>query len=235
MNSIHPPVIVWKFLDMAILACLFIVLTTLIYGHMGVEESGLSLTESYVTEYMKKAPHWPWLIVASFSFALVLFLLAFSFLLQGGRSLLVIVACLLLAATSMANFFVAYAPVRRVEQPPPTYEWWTPTWWFTSRTSRIPFEHGMADAYSDVHYRATRLVVVTGVSAIFLLGVAWWGLPGSRGFSRLTVLAAIAMSILFLMGDNWTVRRGLWQRLGFMVMYAWLWLGWFHVRSTRSL
>ena len=234
MNAIHPPVIFWKLLNAGIPGCLIVVLATLIYGHMGVEESGLSLTESYVTEYMKMAPHWPWLIVASFSFALLLFLLAFAFILQGGRSPLIILGCLLLAATSMANFFVAYAPVRRVEQPPPTYEWWTPTWWFTSKTSRVPHEHGMADAYSDVHYRATRLVVVTGVSAIMLLGLGWWGFPASRGFARVTVLAAMAMSVLFLMGDNWTVRRGLWQRLGFTLMYAWLWLGWFQIRSARS-
>lgn len=30
------------------------------------------------------------------------------------------------------------------------------------------------------------------------------------------------MTILFLMGDHLEARRGLWQRLGFAIMYGWL-------------
>lgn len=149
-----------RLIDAGLVLCLLAILGTLIYGHMGGVESGLSLMDSYITEYMKKAPHWPWLIMTSFAFALLLFLLALAFLRQSGGNVLVLVGSLLLAATAMGNFFVAYAPMRRVEQPPPpAHEWWTPTWWFTSQTSHADYEHGMADAYSDVHYRAIRLVV----------------------------------------------------------------------------
>lgn len=224
----------WRLLDAGILAGLIVTFAALIYGHVGTEACGLSLTDSYVTEYMKMAPHWPWLIVASFAFALLLSLLALAFLLRTERSPLIVVGCLLLAATSMANFFAAYAPVRRVEQPPPpSHEWWTPTWWFTSKTSRTPYEHGMADAYSDVHYRATRLVVATGVSAIFMLALGFLGVPESRGFAWVTIGAVIAMTILFLMGDHLVVRRGLWQRLGFAIMYGWFWLVWFRCRRLQ--
>lgn len=213
-----------RLLDVAIVICLIVTLTALIYGHAGGETCGLSLMDSYITEYMKKAPHWPWLIVASFAFALLLSLLALAFLLHAHASPWVMLGCLLLAATSMGTFFVAYSPMRRVEQPPPpSREWWTPTWWFSSQTSRTPYEHGMADAYADVHYRATRLVVVTGVGGIFLLALGFLGRPAGRPFAWCTITAALAMTILFLLGDHLEAHHGLWQRLGFAIMYGWFW------------
>jgi hypothetical protein len=214
-----------KLLDAAIAASLVVTLAAAVYGHIGGGASGLSLTDSYVTEYIKQAPHWPWLVVASFSLALLLSLLACAFLMRARRSALIVSGCLLLAATSMANFFAAYAPVRRVEQPPPLrHQWWTPAWWYTSRTSHTPYEHGLADAYSDVHYRATRLVVVSSVSAILLLGAGFLGQPATRAFAWWSLAAAVVMGAFFFMGDRLDAKRGLWQRLGFTLLYAWLWL-----------
>ncbi|WP_395739856.1 DUF998 domain-containing protein [Prosthecobacter sp.] len=220
-----------RLIDLAIVICLFITLGALIYGHVGGESVGLSLTDSYVTEYMKKAPHWPWLIVASFAFAMLLFLLALAFLRQSEGNMLTLIGSLLLAATAMGEFFVAYAPMRRVEQPPPpAHEWWTPTWWFTSSTSRTPYEHGMADAYADVHYRAIRLVITTGLTGIFCIATAAAATPRHRPFGRRTLAAVLAMAVLFWTGDHATQHHGTWQRLGFATMYAWLW----YARQTMS-
>jgi|UniRef100_UPI003784154B hypothetical protein len=225
-----------RLIDAGIVLCLLVILGTLIYGHMGGAESGLSLMDSYITEYMKKAPHWPWLIVTSFAFALLLFLLALAFLRQSGGNVLVLVGSLLLTATAMGNFFVAYAPMRRVEQPPPpAHEWWTPTWWFTSQTSHTGYEHGMADAYSDVHYRAIRLVVSMGLTGISFIGAGLLSSSLKRFFAWGTFGAVLAMSVLFLMGDHLEFRRGLWQRLGFGVMYGWLWSAWLHCRRGHPL
>jgi ABC-type Fe3+-siderophore transport system permease subunit len=224
-----------RLIDAGIVACLLVTLGALIYGHFDVGGTGLSLADSYITEYMKRAPHWPWLIVSAFAFALLLFLLALVFARKSGGNVVVLVGSLLLAATAMANFFVAYAPVRRVEQPPPpAHEWWTPTWWFTSQTSRTDYEHGMADGYSDVHYRAIRLVVSFGIAAMFTISLAGWSVESWRSFSRWSFAAAAMMSALFLMGDHWDFRRGVWQRLGFVLMYAWLWSAWAACRTVRK-
>ncbi len=48
-----------------IVACLLGTLGGLIYGHCDAGGSELCLTESYITGYMKKAPHWPWLSIQS--------------------------------------------------------------------------------------------------------------------------------------------------------------------------
>lgn len=222
-----PPPLLLRLLDRTIAVCLALVLATFWYGHLGGGEVGLSLTESYVTEYIKRAPHWPWLVVSSFIFALLLFLLAGAFLLRAGRSSFMVAGCLLLAATSMANFFAAYAPVRRVEQPPPpSHQWRVPSWWFNSRTSRTPYDHGLADAYSDVHYRATRLVVVAVVGGVFCLGAGFLSEPAARAFACGSLAAALAMSVLFFMGDRLESHRGLWQRLAFALLYGWLWSAW---------
>ena len=218
-----------------IVACLLVTLAALIYGHCDAGGSGLSLMDSYITEYMKKAPHWPWLIVASFAFALLLFLLALAFLRQSCGNVLILAGSLLLAATAMGNFFVGYAPMRRVEQPPPlAHEWWTPTWWFTSQTSHTDYENGMADAYSDVHYRAIRLVVSFGIAGMFAIAAGCLQSSGRGTFGWWTLSAATFMSCLFLMGDHWDFHRGLWQRLGFGVMYGWLWSAWLHCRRDHK-
>jgi hypothetical protein len=211
-------------LDTALLGGLAVTVAAVVYGHWGGPSVGLSLTDSYVTEYIKRAPHWPWLVVAAFSLAVVHFLLAFAFLHHAGRSSCLRLGCLFLAATSMAQFFAAYAPVRRVEQPPPPrHAWWTPSWWFTARTSLTPYDHGLADAYSDVHYRATRLVVVSAVTGVLLLGVGHLGHPGGRAFGLGSIAAGLAMSLFFFMGDRLTLHRGLWQRIGFGLLFLWLW------------
>lgn len=204
--------------------CLLGMMAALVYGHWGAERAGLSLTESYVTEHLKAAPHWPWLVVACFLFAAVLFLIALSFLQLKPDSVWVRTGCLFLAATSMATFFSAYAPVRRVEQPPPPkHEWWTPSWWFHAQTASTPYDEGRADAYSDVHYRATRLVVVFGVAGILSIALGLGRGAGFGGFSRFSIAAAIVMALLFWMGDQLSGLHGLWQRLGFATMYVWLW------------
>ena len=233
-RSIGVGTLLARLLDVGIVFCLVILIATLIYGHVGGTEGGLSLTDSYITEYMKKAPNWPWLVVASFAFALLLFLLALAFLRVSDGNVLLLVGSLLLAATAMGNFFVAYAPVRRVDQPPMEHLWGTPAWWFTSKTSHTEYEHGMADAYSDVHYRAIRLVVTFGIASLFAIATAGLVDERWRSFGRWTLAAGVVMSVLFLMGDHWRFHRGLWQRLGFALMYAWLWTARAVCRTTRK-
>jgi len=212
-------------LDAAIVICLWATVAAAIYGHWGGNSTGLSLNRSYVTEYIKQAPHWPWLVVAAFCFALLLQLLALGFLRRPTRSWLLHVGCLLLATSSMATFFAVYSPVRRVTQPPPPDRaWWTPSWWFTSRTARSPYDHGLADAYSDVHYRATRLVVVTVVAGVLCLGLGHLAESHGRRFALQSIAAAGVMSLFFFMGDRLDSHRGLWQRIGFSQLVVWLWL-----------
>lgn len=223
-----------RLIDTGMVICLIITLAAAIYGHSGAKESGLILTESYITEYMKQAPRWPWLTAATFSLAISLFWLAAAFLQASNPNLLTCTGSLLLAATAMAHFFVAYAPVRRVQQPAPIHEWWTPAWWFTSQTSRSEYEHGMADAYSDVHYHAIRLVVTFGIASVCSIAAAYWMKDRRRLFSHRSLAVAVLMSVFFLMGDQWNFHRGLWQRIGFALMYCWLWDAWLACRSTRK-
>lgn len=205
---------------------LLVLMAALIYGHMGGSAKGLSLAGSYVSEYEARAPHWPWIIVAIFVFAVVLMLLACAFLLWLPRTVLITLGCALFAASSLGLFFVAYAPMRRVEQPPVSAQrWWTPRWWFTSQTSRNAYEHGMADAYADVHYHAIKLVLVTGLTGMVLLGSGLLVRGVWQGYARFTIAAAVIMAAMFWMGDNVSFQHGLWQRLGFGLMYLWLWTG----------
>jgi hypothetical protein len=217
-------------------ALLLITLGSGIYGHAGGARMGLSLFDNYITEYLQRAPHWPWLVVASFSLALLLMALALAFLSQTRASLCRNLGCLLLAACAMSIFFVAYGPVRKVDQPPaPAHAWWTPAWWFTSQRAHTAYETGMADAYRDVHYRATRLTVVTGVAAILLMGISGCCQPENRRFGKMSLWLGVTMGVLFLMGDRLMDWRGLWQRLGFGLMYVWFWLAFVHAARDRHI
>ena len=206
----------------ALVACLLILGGSLWYGQTG---AGLSVAGSYVSDYLIAAPRWPWLVVACFCFAVVLMLLAFGFLLRAGKSPLVLLGCSLMAASSMGVFFMAYAPVRHAEQPPPApHAFWTPEWWFTSRTAATPYEKGMADAYSDMHYHASRLALGMGVLSIVLLAAGLAATDGGKPFAKITLGLGVVMFGLFYMANHPTGTHGLWQRAGFAVLYAWLWL-----------
>jgi hypothetical protein len=199
-------------------------LATLVYGQVGAETHGLSLTQSYITEYAFSAPHWPWIVVSIFLFAVLLVALAIGFILRMNRTIMGTLGCALLAASAMAMFFVAYAPMRRASVPEiQTRVWWVPHWWVTSHTSNTDYENGMADAYSDVHYRATRLVVINVLSGILLLGGSLLALGQWRAFAWFTIACSLTMATLFLVGDRMERWHGLWQRTGFAIMYVWLW------------
>lgn len=217
------PSLLLRMIGWALTALLMLVLATLIYGHIDGDSQGLSLTGSYISEYEARAPHWPWIIVSIFAFAVLMMLLAFGFFIRMERTASGALGCALLAASSMGMFFVAYTPMRRVDQPPPSaHAWWTPRWWFTSQTSRTPYEHGMADAYSDVHYHAIKLVLVNGLTGMVLIGMGLMLSSEWRGYALITIASALVMAVLFLMGEKIRYQHGLWQRLGFAAMYFWL-------------
>lgn len=206
----------------ALATCLLILAGALWYGQTG---ASLSVSNSYVSDYLIAAPRWPWLVVACFCFAVVLMLLAFGFLLRAESSPLVLLGCACMAASSMGVFFMAYAPVRHAEQPPAVpHAFWTPQWWFTSKTAATHYEKGMADAYSDMHYHASRLALGMGVLSILLLATGLAGTHDGRVFAKTTVIMGLVMFGLFYMANHPTGKHGLWQRAGFAVLYAWLWL-----------
>jgi hypothetical protein len=214
----------------ALALCLVLLVITMCYGHSG---ASLVLADSYVSDYLIAAPHWPWLVIACFSFALVLMLLAVGFLLKQKASALVIVGSALLAAAAMGMFFVAYAPVRHAHQPPAApHAFWTPSWWFSSQTAATPYEKGMADAYSDMHYHASRLALSTGVLALLLIAVGSGSQEKGRRFALITITLGLVMGGMFLMANHPTGTHGLWQRAGFAVLYAWLWIARHHLTES---
>lgn len=220
-----PRSLVMRFIGWALSAHLVLVMAALIYGHSGTGTQELSLVSSYISEYESSAPHWPWIIVAIFTFAVLLMLLAIGFLLRMEKSAVISLGCMLMASAAAGMFFVAYTPVRRVEVPPAEpYAFWAPRWWFTSQTARTPYEDGMADAYSDVHYHAIRLVLITGLVGLVLVAADGLRRPEWKRFAGITIVSSLVMAALFLMGEHLHGWHGLWQRLGFTVMYAWLWL-----------
>lgn len=218
-----------RLLDLAVFLALWGLLVAVVYGHWGGAGAGLSLAHSYVTEYMKAGPRWPWLTVGSFVFAVLLQMLALGFLLRSRKNFLLLLGCMLLASASMGTFFMSYAPVREVELPPGlSTHWWAPRWWFTAVPAQTAYEHGMADAYSDVHYRAIRLVLCCAVAGILLVGTASGKARAHPFFVKFTWSAVAVMALLFIACDHLVVWRGAAQRTGFVIMYAWLWLAWGH-------
>lgn len=208
------------------------VLGALLWGHVGGASMGLSLLHSYVTEYGFAAPHWPWIIIATFGFAAVLFLLVVRLMLQLEPTPCLTIGCALVAASSMALFFVSYAPMRRAEQPGKTlHVRWTPHWWSESRTARSAYDQGLADAYSDVHYHAIRLFTINALLGQVFLALGLLASPRLKGFAVFTLATAAVMSVFFILGDHGEELRGLWQRLGFLFMYVWIWAARFHVAS----
>lgn len=195
---------------------------------------GLSVLDSYVTEYGFSAPHWPWIVIATFGFAAMLFLLVIRFLIQLRPTACLTIGCAFVSASSMALFFVSYAPMRRAEQPRQTASMkWTPHWWSEAKTARTPYDEGLADAYSDVHYHAIRLFTINALVGQVFLAAGLLASPRLKRFAAFTLAAAAVMSLLFILGDQTRELRGLWQRLGFLLMYVWIWAARLHATESH--
>ena len=202
------------------------VLAALVTGHADSGPKNLDLFRHYISEYGNASPNWPWIMLATYLFAGLLMLLAAGFLLATDGSQVAGLGCLLLSASSMALYFVGYTPVHRVEVAPAASAAlpWGPETWILQGDDRSLREQGMADAYDNVHIHAVRLVLLTCLGGFLLVALGALRLPAWRGFSRTTFPAAGLMAALFLLGEDESREwRGLWQRLGFLVMYVWLW------------
>jgi hypothetical protein len=197
---------------------------TLVLGHRGGAARGLSLWHSYISEYESSAPHWPWIIVSIFICSAAMLVVAGGVIRRAGTRRLVVLGAMIIATSVTPSFFIAYAPVRTVEQPLPRHlSPWAPGSWFLSQTARTPFEEGQASAYSVEHFQATRLAIVLGLAGVTVLALGLWSLNGWERFARVTLACAMLMSLLFEIGDQSAHWHGLWQRLGLGVLYAWLW------------
>lgn len=206
-----------------LVALLLALPAVVIYGHLGAP---LDISSHYVSDFLIAAPHWPWLVIGCFCFAIVLMLLAIGFLLRADGGPLVIIACALFAAASMALFFMAYAPVRHAKQAAiAPHAFWLPSWWLVSKTAESEYDKGMADAYSDLHYHASRLGLTTGLIAVILLaaGNAGQG-AGGRRFAQRTALCASGLLVCGVLAFYPTGTHGLWQRIGLLILLIWLWI-----------
>ena len=67
---------------LAVATALLVCLGSTVWGHWYGMSAGLNLYDSYITEYMKLGPNWRWLTVASFAFAVLLYLLALGYVLR---------------------------------------------------------------------------------------------------------------------------------------------------------
>ena len=90
----------------------------------------------------------------------------------------------------------------------------------------------MAQAYSDVHYHAITLALTNGCLGMIAVALSQWKRTAWHKFTRFTVIASFVMAGLFIAGDRLAHFHGLWQRLGFALMYAWLWAA--RVRLTTA-
>lgn len=230
----HPCTPLLRFIGWALSALLVLVLGALLYGHSGTDPEKLDVLSSYISEYGSSAPHWPWILLAIFAFAALFMLLAIGFLVRMEKSSAVSIGCMCMAAASMGLYFVAYTPVRRVEVPPASsYAFWTPRW-FTPQTARSAYDDGMADAYADIHVHAMRLVLAAGLSGIVLVAAGGLHSGAWRSFAWFTIGSTLVMAVLFLMGEWLHGWHGLWQRLGFGLMYAWLWVARWRITAPFS-
>jgi hypothetical protein len=93
----------------------------------------------------------------------------------------------------------------------------------------------MADAYSDVHYRAIRLAITNSLLGQVLLAGGLLTADTRKRFAVFTFGGVLATGALFLLADQAGQWPGLWQRLGFVLMYAWLWCARLELGQVRRL
>lgn len=135
------------------------------------------------------------------------------------HSKIVRIACLCLAAASLAMILVAMYPTVPLDSELP---WWKRIFWRPSADLRTQTIARVHDA----------MITISGglfLTAQFLLGLDFWRKPGWRVLSLFSLVGA-PTSLGFLVASHVFPYHGLWQRLGFLVIFLWLL---FVIRAVR--
>lgn len=86
-----------------------------------------------------------------------------------------------------------------------------------------------------MHYHAIRLITINSLLGQVFLALGFLASPTWKGFAVFTLAAATVISVFFILGDHGEELRGLWQRLGFLFMYAWIWAVRLHLTPPMSV
>jgi hypothetical protein len=142
---------------------------------------------------------------------------------NGSRSR--VLAALLLAAACVLAVLTAFHGTYPVSPPavPDTRDWWTRTAdWFRGARTPDYFLQGRLVAISGVHF-----VLIQSAIALILLAMgamtthAW---NRHRRFSAIVSGAMLLFALAMFVAPRWDHSHGLWQRLGFTTILAWV--GW---------
>jgi hypothetical protein len=194
-----------------------------IAGHMRGAERGLHPLRNMISQYAVSAPFGMLLEVVMIMFGVMLAALAFFLALGANGSRSRVLAALLLAGACVLAVLTAFHGTYPVSPPavPNTRDWWTRTAdWFRGARTPDHYLQGRLVAISGVHF-----VLIQSAIALILLAI---GAISAHAWNRHQRFTAIASSVLLLfalamfMAPRWHHAHGLWQRLGFMTILAWV-------------
>lgn len=224
----------------ALKALLVLTLTSFVVGHWWAHGAVWNYQtndlfdplDNYVSDYAYRSPCWFLFVGCMYSFALVMGSFAFLLYFYAKRSWRVLVAVICLGYAALSMIEVSVFPVKPPEigieeiQTRMDASHWQKLKadiksWFVDRPNLTAYEMVGMLSGNQAHITA----ITRSMSALFLAMLASLLLPMSSGRWRLglcLLAALIAQSISIVTHHHWM--PGLWQRIGFMAVFAWMFL-----------
>lgn len=209
MDSHQNDVRLAKRLSIMLRVLLLIAACTAIYGHIGSPH--LHVTVNYISDYAAAAYHWPWISFTMALFGVIYLLISFSIIHFSPQSAISHIGGMAFAMAGLCMFFVAHYPTSRnghgIEIWDPTNQW----------------KQGWDKAYHLAHFDMITASLTFLLTGICLSSIAGLRISTRSKHAKLSLIMAALMAILFVVGHE-TPQHGLFQRLGFVLNWAWLWI-----------
>lgn len=209
MDSHQNDVRIAKRLSVTLRSLLLIAAGAAIYGHIGSPH--LNVAVNYISDYAAAAYHWPWISFTMALFGVIYLLVSFSVIHFSQQSAISHVGGIAFAMAGLCMFFVAHYPTSRNGH---GIEIWNPT---------DHWRQGWDKAYHNAHFDMITASLIFLLTGICLSSIAGLRICTRCKHAKLSLILAALMAILFVVGHEVSI-HGLFQRLGFALNWAWLWI-----------
>lgn len=209
MDSHQNDVRIAKRLSATLRALLLIAACTAVYGHIG--SSHLNVMVKYISDYAAAAYHWRWISFTMALFGVIYLMVSFSIIHFSPRSAMSHFGGMAFAMAGLCMFFVAHYPTSRIGH---GIEIWKP-----NDLRKLGWDEAYHNALFDM-ITASLFFLLTGIC---LSSIAGLRISTRSKNAKLSLIMAALMAVLFVIGHEVSL-HGLFQRLGFALNWAWLWI-----------
>jgi hypothetical protein len=162
---------------------------------------------------------------------IVMFVFAYFFLTLQGQNTRMTLGGMCFVTSAVCMIFVAYYPTARLANHEMKWEW---TDYLNPKAKVDQADRaGWDKAYSNAHFDMIRVSILGLIGGIVLCSSALISRPAWKRHAVISFVLAPIMAALFWAGHS-SAHHGLFQRLGFLVVWSWMYFTALELRRAKS-